>query len=273
MTTTIGVISIKGGVGKTTTVSNIGAVLAKEFDQRVLLVDANFSAPNLGLHFGTVKPASTLFDVLIDKSSVHKAIIKHEAGFDYIAGALMNQKINFDVYQLKRKLDLVRRNYDIILIDTSPTLNNELLSAMIASDELIVVTTPDYPTLGCTIKAIKLAKQKKTPITGLIINKIRGKKFELTTEDIEDIAEVPVLAVLPDDVLVLEALSVTNPVTLHSPDREVSIEYKKLAASLIGKEYKEPRMWARIRQLLETNLTGKAKKHDVNRTILKDERA
>lgn len=272
MTTTIGIISIKGGVGKTTTVTNLGTVLANEFDQRVLLVDANFSAPNLALHFGVVKPEATIFDVLIDKISVNRAIMKHDAGFYYIPGSLLNQKTDLDIFQLKKKLDLVKRNYDVILIDTSPTLNNELLSAMVASNELIVVTTPDYPTLSCTIKAIKVAKQRKTPIIGLIINKTRGKKFELTVEDIEDISEVPVLAVLPDDISVLEALSITLPVSMYSPAREVSVEYKKLAASLIGKEYKDPRMWMRMKQLLGVSFKGKAQKKDVNRILLTKER-
>ena len=269
MTTTIGIISIKGGVGKTTTVTNLGSVLANDFGQRVLLVDANFSAPNLGLHFGVVKPAATIFDVLIDKVGISKAILKHDAGFDYIPGSLVNQKSNIDIFQLKKKLDLIKRNYDVILIDSSPTLNSELLTAMVASDELLVVTTPDYPTLSCTIRAVKLAKQRKTPITGLILNKSRGKKFELSAADIENIAEVPVLAVLPDDISVLEALSITVPVSLHSPDHEVSIEYKKLAASLIGKDYKDPRMWKRMKQFFETAMTNKAPMHEVNRTLLK----
>lgn len=272
MTLTIGVISIKGGVGKTTAVTNLGTVLANEFGKRVLLVDANFSAPNLGIHFGDVKQEATLFDVLIDRVSISKAIQRHDVGFDYIPGSLINQKANLDIYQLKKKIDLIKRNYDVILIDTSPTLNNDLLIAMIASDELIVVTTPDYPTLSCTIKAVKLARKKKTPIIGLILNKVRGKKFELTTEDIEDIAEVPVLAVLPDDISVLEALSITTPSSLHAPTNESTIEYKKLAASLIGQEYKDPRMWARMKKLLSVSLTGKAPKHEVNREILKEER-
>jgi septum site-determining protein MinD len=266
---TIGVISIKGGVGKTTAITNLGAALADEFDKKVLLVDANFSAPNLGLHLGNVKPESTLFDVIIDKIGIRKAIAKHDSGFDYIPGSLLHHKIDKDIYQLKKKIDSVRRDYDLILIDTAPATTNELLSAMIASDELLVVTTPDYPTLSCTIKAIKLAKERKTPIIGLILNKTRGKKFELTAEDIENIAEVPVLAVIPDDISILEALSLSKPQILHAPRRESSIEYKKLASSLIGADYKDPRMWKRMKKLFETAMTNKAPKHEVNRTLLK----
>jgi len=160
----------------------------------------------------------------------------------------------------------------VILIDTSPTSSNEMLIAMVASDELLVVTTPDYPTLSCTMKAVKMAKKKKTPIIGLILNKVRGKKFELTTEDIEDIAETPVLAILPDDISVLEALSITTPATLYAPDKEVCIEYKKLAAALIGREFKDPRIWFRMKQLFNVAVKGKAEKHEVNREILKEER-
>ena len=50
MVKTIGVISIKGGVGKTTIASSLAADLVNHYGKKVLLVDANYSAPNLGLH-------------------------------------------------------------------------------------------------------------------------------------------------------------------------------------------------------------------------------
>lgn len=250
MAKTIGVISIKGGVGKTTVASNLGAVLANEFGKKVLIVDANFSAPNLGLHFGLIKPENaTIHDVVTGKAAIEKATYVHDAGFHFIPGSLVASG-KIDVYSLKKKLKDFKKNYDIVLIDSSPTLNSEILATMIASDELLVVTSPDYPTLSCTIRAIKLARQKNTPIVGLILNKHRGKRFELSIDDIEELAEVPVLASLPDDIKVLEALSLATPVSLHAPWNRISDEYKKLAASLIGEKYEDPRFFMKLKNLL-----------------------
>jgi septum site-determining protein MinD len=264
MTKVLGIIAIKGGVGKTTTSANVGAALSDEFMKRVLIVDANFSAPNLGLHLGIVKPEYTLHDVLSDKIDIADAIIKHEYGFDVLPASLVPKKIN--PYKLKNRLEKIKSEYDYIILDSSPTMNEEILSTMIASDELLVVTTPDYPTLSCTLQAINVAKKKKTNISGLIINKIRNKKFELQLDEIEQATSVPVLAMLPDDVKVLQSLSTTMPLVLESPASEAAVEYKKLCASLIGEHYKDPRTLKR-----STRFIGKEKKHELNRQLLSDQ--
>jgi len=244
----VGIISIKGGVGKTTTVSNLGALLATEFSKKVLIVDANFSAPNLALHMGFINPEITLSDVMLDKVDVKDAIYEHDIGFHMLPTALLHRKIN--PFKLRNKLNKLRDYYDVILIDSSPTLNEEMLSTIVASDKLIAVTSPDLPTLSCTMHAVKVAKRKKTKISGVIINKVRNKKFELTTEEIQDSTGVPVIAVLPDDIKVVEALANSTPAAVFSPKRNFAIEYKKLAASIIGEEYNDNRIMSRIKGFL-----------------------
>ncbi len=262
----IGIISIKGGVGKTTTVANLGAILSKDFNKNVLAVDANFSAPNLGLHFGITKPKVTLHDVLLKKANIEDAVIAYTDNFHILPSAFLSRKVN--PFKLKQSIDKIKDDYDIVLIDSSPTLNEEILSTMIASDELLVVTSPDYPTLSTTLRAVRLAKQKKTPITGLILNKVRGKKFELTIHDIEKAAETSVLAVLPDDIKVLEALSLTAPAAVHFDKSNAVIEYRKLAAALVGEKHIDKRFSHRFKRFFSKDLP----KEEVNRNLLSSRR-
>jgi len=245
---TIGIVAIKGGVGKTTVALNIGAVLAKEFDKKVLIVDANYSAPNLGLHVGIVNPDKTIQDVLKERCSPESAIVNHKLGFDIIPGSLTEWRMKYH-HKLKQKLASLKQKYDYIILDSSPNLNNEIFSVIMAADDLLIVTSPDYPTLSCTMHAAKVAKKRKTPIAGLILNKTRNKKFELTIQEIENATDVPVVATLPDDVSILESLANTTPSTMDSPMREVSIRYKELAAHIADEYYEDPRMLSKIKRL------------------------
>lgn len=251
---TIGVISLKGGVGKTTVVSNLAAALAHDYNRQVLLVDANFSTPHCGLHVGLINPEKTIHNVLRDEISPFQALYAHEAGFHIMPGSLSPKEVSPG--KLAQKIAPLRSFYDVILLDSSPALNGEMLATMNASDVLLVVSSLDYPTLSATLHAIKIARQKKTPIIGLVINKARNKKFELSIADIEKTAGIPVIAVIPEDVKVLEALSATTPVSLYAPKRSPSIAYRRLAGLLVGEEFKDPRFSAQFR-----NATQHAMKH------------
>ena len=252
----IGVISIKGGVGKTSAVSALGDSIA-DFGKKVLLIDANFSAPNLGIHLNIVNPEKTIHHVLSRKSNTSEAIHKLDK-FDVIPASLF-ERINVNFMKLREYVDRLKRSYDYIIIDSSPALNDETLSAMFASDEMIVMTTPDYSTLGTTIKAIKIAKQRGTPISGIVLNKVYHKNFEISPVEIEETSGVPIMAIIPHDINVMRAQANFVPSTSFKRRSEGSYEYKKLAATLIGEKYKP----FRIRNFFKIN----PKKQDINRTI------
>ncbi len=228
----IGIIALKGGVGKTSVTSNLGTVLARDFGKKVILIDANFSTPHLGLSLGLVNPRVSLQDVLNEKASIYEAINAHSLGFHIIGGKANNEKIN--PYKLKEKVDDLKKFYDVILIDSSPSLNEEILSTMTASDKLIAVSTPDYLTLASTIHAVKIAKENQTPIEGIIINKVRNKKFEIVPSEISSSSGVPVISTLKEDVKILKALSECTPRVSYSSRSKSSRDYRKIASNLIG---------------------------------------
>jgi len=252
----IGVISLKGGVGKTSSTICLGDALAG-FGKKVLLVDGNLSAPNLGLHLNIIDPKITLHHVLNGQANVSDAIYNHP-NFDVLPSQIFNnQRIN--PYRLRDKLNSLKKDYDFILIDSSPSLSDETLSAMLASDELFVVTTPDLPTLTMTIKAISAAKKREAPISGIILNKVYNKKFEIPIRKIEEFSGVPVVARIPHDVEILKAVSEFSPYTQHRPNSKGAIEFKKLAATISGEKYK-PFTWKEVLRIGPS-------KTDVNRQL------
>ena len=238
----IGIVSIKGGVGKTTSVVNLASSLANDYSKKVLIVDTNFTSPNIGLHLGSVEHKATLHEVLKDKVKINEAIYNHQYGFHFLPGSLYNSNpTNYS--KLKQKLQPLKKYYDYVLLDASNSLNDELVASLHASDELYVVTTPDLPTLSTTLRAVKLAKEKGLQIRGLILNKVRGKNYELKKEDIERLTGIPVISIINENVKVLEALSNVKPITLYSPYSPVALSYKKLAALLSNSWYKEPSLF------------------------------
>ncbi len=258
---TIGVISIKGGVGKTTIASSLAADLVNHHGKKVLLVDANYSAPNLGLHMDIIEPKKTMHDVLSNKCHIKNAI-HSRFGVDVIPGSYVyNGKLNY--FKLKDKIKSVKDNYDFVIIDSSPSLNEEVLSTMLASDNLFLVTTPDYPTLSCSLRAAKLSKQRGKNIDGIIINKIRDPGFEVSLKEIEESVGIPVVARIHDDKIHIRALFTRIPASIYNRRSKFGKEINKLGSALTGNNEK--------RSFLGRIFGEGYRKEEVNRQLLKED--
>jgi len=243
----LGVISIKGGVGKTTTVVNLGASLVAKFDTSSLIIDGNLSAPNLGLHLGFIDPRITLHDVLQDSAPISQAIHVHDSGLHVIPASLSGTAANAS--KLKSKITPLTKQYKMILLDSAPSLEAEIKSVIHASDELLIISGLDFPTISATLRTIEVAEELNTPIRGVVLNRIRKKKSELRIAYVEATLETSVLAAIPEDSNVHESLARRMPVVLHAPNSPASKEFTKLAAYLIGERY-EVGLWKRLREML-----------------------
>ena len=255
----IGIMSLKGGVGKTSVVASLVAALAG-LGKKVLLIDANFSAPNLGIHFNLIEPEKTLHDVMTRRANL-KDVIYAVGDLDIIPAAMFNDD-QIAPLRLKEKIKPLKKKYDVILIDSSPSVAEEGLATLFAADEIFFVITPDHATLSNTIKTVNRANQRGTAINGLILNKVHSKDFELTLEQIEDTTNVPVMAVLPYELNVLEAQSNFIPSVKHRPKSRGSREFKKLAATLMGEKH-DLGFWKKI-------FRARPKKEEINRELFYD---
>ena len=93
MVRVIGVISGKGGVGKTTTAVNLAATLNSRFNKNVVVVDCNVTTPHVSLSLGIVHDSlSTLNEVLLGKKEVNDVMHTFAPGFNVIPASLSAQK-------------------------------------------------------------------------------------------------------------------------------------------------------------------------------------
>lgn len=248
MTRITGVVSGKGGVGKTTLVANLGAILANRFRKRVIAVDCNVSTSHLGLYLGMYYYPVSLNQVLGGEASIEEAIYNYSVpGMQIIPASLsMDELRGVDVSMLKRAIKGLFGKADIVLLDAAPGLGREAMAAIRASDELLFVTTPFVPPIVDIIKCSQAAKETGARPLGVVLNMTGEGRHELTPGEVEQLVELPVIANVPRDKTVLRSLSARVPVMDINPRSPATRELMKLAAFIMGEDYKEPGRLSRI---------------------------
>jgi MinD-like ATPase involved in chromosome partitioning or flagellar assembly len=227
----IGIISFKGGVGKTVSAVNIASSLAKQ-NKSVVVIDSNFTSPNLHVHLGMLEDKPNLTHVMTGQKEIKDVIYQHKSGIHFIPSSFFFDKINLNKF--RDSVRSLKDDYEYVIVDSSPSMNDEMIAALMASDELIFITTPDYPTLLATMKAAQVAKEKNLPVKGIIINKKRNRNFELLKADIEKAVSLPVIAELDDSVKMLQAGSKFTPLVDFAPKSRNAKEYQRIAQFITG---------------------------------------
>jgi chromosome partitioning protein len=152
----IAISNLKGGIGKTTTVVNVGAGLALR-GARVLLVDTDAQG-NLAMALG-VQPKRTLYDVLVDGAAVSACLVTARPGLDLLAAdatLLGAQPVIARRPDWSRVLEQALRpiaaEYDLILIDSAGSLTPLNVNALVCANDVIAPTTVEH----FSIKSLEL---------------------------------------------------------------------------------------------------------------------
>ncbi len=231
------VASGKGGVGKTTTTVNLGSALAGR-GKNVIIVDANVTTPNIGLHLGIPLYPVTLHDVLNGNATVEEAIYIHPSGFKIVPSSLSGDAMKNA--KPEALIDAIRNLYgraDIVLVDGAAGLGKEAKSAIEAADEILIVTNPELPAVTDALKTIKYAERHGKHVIGVVVNRVKGSKSELSLNEIRSMLDKNIVSAVPEDSNVSESISIKVPVVNYKPGSKASTEFKKLAAHIVGERF------------------------------------
>ncbi|WP_457565589.1 ParA family protein [Caldithrix abyssi] len=245
----------KGGIGKTTTVVNLGASLAI-FNKTVLLVDLDPQG-SVGISFQLDEYHVKLgmYDVIVNNMALSNAIIN--SGLDTLDIAPMNvrnEEMEIELYSRALKIDLVKtiltpvRNlYDFIIVDCPPNLGAMTLNGLVAADEVIIPVLSEYYSLKSlgkflnTLKNISKKYNKNLKIGGILVTmydaRVRKQK-EIMEYLRSTFKELVFKSFIPRNSKVSEAPSVGKPVILHDIRSRGALSYLKLAEEIIEKNNK-----------------------------------
>ncbi|MBU1197685.1 MinD/ParA family protein [Candidatus Micrarchaeota archaeon] len=209
----IGVVSGKGGVGKSVVAVNTTAIL-KRMGRNSIIVDCDLSNPSTGLHLGLSYGAVGIQEVLQGKNKVSEAVVVQPQTGIRVLPASLKYHPDVSLKNLKNVLWSMTA-YDYIIVDSPPGITSDVEYILETCDEVIVITTPDVPSSTSAAKVVSLCQDKKTRVRGIVVNRSTGSPFELSNKEIETMAEVPVIFSIPEDHLIPESIAARTPIVLY----------------------------------------------------------
>lgn len=246
----IAVASGKGGVGKTNISINLALAYAK-LGKKVIVMDADLGLANVNVVLGII-PKYNLYHLIRKQKSLQDILLDTNYGIKIIAGASGFSKIaNLSDEEREHFIEelSVLSEADVIIIDTSAGVSNNVLDFIAAADDALIVTTPEPTAITDAYGIIKIIATEIDNMNlglKLIVNRVKsvteGKKV---SERVISIAgqflnlKVDYLGYVYDDPIVGSAVLKQKPFMVVDPNSKPAICVKHLVARLEKVEYRE----------------------------------
>ena len=256
----IAVTNQKGGVGKTTTAVNLGAALAKQ-SKNILLIDADPQG-SLTVSLGIKNPdsldislATVMQDVIEDRPFLKDdGIIRHAEGMDLMPSNIELSGLETALFNvmsresiLKSYVNRVKGDYDYVLIDCMPSLGMMTINALSAADSVIIPTQPNFLSakgmdlLFRSIARVRRAINPELKIDGVLMTMVDGR-----TNNARDVTASLRATVgqkirifdteIPHSVRAAECSQLGQSIFAHDPDGKVAEAYERLAEEVMALE-------------------------------------
>lgn len=244
------VTSGKGGVGKSNTAINL-AIQFRKLGQRVIILDADFGLANIEIMFGAV-PKHNLCDLIYQGKSITDIITwgPEEVGFisggSGIAGMsnLSRDYLSYIIQNLA-ELDAIA---DVIIVDTGAGIADAVLEFLVASGEILLVTTPEPTSITDSYSLLKalVGHSRFNPEMSqikMIANKVESEEegqvlYNKLNAVVSRYLKLPFtyLGCIPHDPQLAKAVMQQMPVSIESPHAKSSGAYEEIASVLMNVE-------------------------------------
>lgn len=239
----ITVCSTKGGVGKTTVAVNLAVAYEKKFE-KVAVVDLDLQFGDVAMFFD-VKPKQTIYDwVKEDKEGKRiESYMTHLKGGISILAAPQRPEFAEVISgeDVRRAINILKQQFDVVIIDSSSHMNEIGLVALENSDDILLLTCLDLPTLKNskillnTLVSIQLGGRVK-----VVLNK-QTKVKGITTNMVEKIVGKKIFTALPVmEKAMITAVNEGQPLSYSSPRSQVAKRIFKMAETLYNPKSQPP---------------------------------
>lgn len=246
----IAVTSGKGGVGKSNTSINL-AIQFRKMGKRVIILDADFGLANIEVMFGAV-PKYNLFDLIYQGKNIQEIITWGPMEVGFISGGsgiagmanLSREYLTYIVQNLAQ-LDNIA---DIIIVDTGAGISDAVLEFLVASGEILLVTTPEPTSITDSYSLLKALNRhprflaEMSPVK-MIANRVEkegeGKAlYDKLNTVVSRYLKLPMsyLGEVPQDTKLTRAVMQQAPVSIKEPDAKSSLAYERIAKTLMNIE-------------------------------------
>jgi pilus assembly protein CpaE len=232
------VFNAKGGCGKTTIATNLGAYLAS-LGKRVLLVDLDLAFGDVAISL-QLRPSASVGDLVvmtghIDAQGLASVVTRHESGLDTVcAPSRPGDADRIPGSTVGEMLRVARRAYDYVIVDTPPAFSEHVLAALDLCDVAVLLATLDIPAvknLRLTLETLDLLGH---PRDGRIVILNRSDvKVGLRSEDVVAAIRQPIAAMIPNSSHVPASVNRGVVIVLDEPKHPVSVALRAFADKYI----------------------------------------
>lgn len=237
----ITVFSPKGGAGKTTLATNMGVLLAQR-GYRVLILDLDLAFGDVPIFLG-LRPEHTFEDVLgmgerLDAAALGGLVTVHESGLHVLAPPTdpsFHEAVRTPT--LHHLLQVAASEYQYVIIDTAPSMDERVITIMEASGTVFVVTTLDIPSLKNVKIALETLRLVNFPLDRLqVVMNRADSKVGLDSREVGKTLGIPVTSFIPSSRLVPAATNRGVPVVTDQPKSPVTQALAALVSRVVLKE-------------------------------------